>query len=153
VEVEFIKPTYELVEAIANDMRQADADEVWASNHHTPLEALLISWKLSHRSVIVVVDNEPCVMIGLVIRDILSGMGVPWMLGTNAALKHKRHFIKQVPGIIEQMLDICPKLVNYVHGKNEVSIDWLKRIGFTVDEPMRCGPDMELFHKFYLERN
>lgn len=152
MEVKFLKPTNELVEAIANDMRQADTDEVWASHHHTPIEALTYAWKTSEYAVIVTVNNEPCVMIGLVIRDILSGIGVPWLLGTENALKYKRHFITQVPAVINEMLGVCPNLYNYVHVKNKISIGWLKRIGFTIDEPSPYGCDNELFHKFHLER-
>lgn len=152
MEVKFIKPTDELVKAIADDMRQADIDEVWASSRHTPIEAMISSWKMSDSSVIVTVNDEPCVMIGLVIRDILSGSGVPWLLGTDNALKYKRHFITQVPAIIDEMLAICPKLYNYVHADNKVSIRWLKRIGFTIEAPLPIGYDGALFHKFYLER-
>jgi len=153
VEVKFIKPTRELVEAIAADMRQADIDEVWASNHYTPAEAMLSSWKASDRSMIVTVNNEPCVMIGLVIRDILSGGGIPWLLGTENALKYKRYFLTQVPDVIDEMLTICPRLYNYVHAKNKISVNWLKRIGFIIDEPVPFGCDNELFHRFHLERN
>jgi len=152
MKVDFVKPTREMVEVIAANMRQADADEVWASNHYTPTEAMLSSWKASDKSMIVTVNDEPCVMIGLVIRDILSGAGIPWLLGTNAALKHKRHFLIQVPDVINEMLGICPNLYNYVHAKNKISVSWLKRIGFTIDEPVPFGRDNELFHKFHLER-
>ena len=152
MEVKFLKPTATLVEAIAADMRQADADEVWASHHHTPIEALMHAWETSESAVIVTVNNEPCVMIGLAIRDILSGIGVPWLLGTENALKYKRHFLIQVPAIINEMLGICPNLYNYVHIKNKISIGWLKRIGFTIDEPIPYGYDNELFHRFHLER-
>jgi hypothetical protein len=152
VGVKFVKPTTELVEAIAADMRQGDIDEVWSSNHHTPIEALSGSWNLSDYSVIVTVNDEPCAMLGLVIRDILSGTGVPWLLGTNNALKYKRHFILQVPVILDEMLNICPRLFNYVHADNEVSIRWLKRIGFIFDEPLPYGCDDDLFYRFHLER-
>lgn len=152
VEVKFVKPTMGLVTAIANDMRQADIDEVWASHRHTPMEALLLGWNMSHVSTVVTVDDEPCVMMGLVIRDILSGSGVPWLLGTGAALKHKREFIKQVPAVISRMLDICPYLFNYVHVDNKVSVKWLKRIGFILDDPLPYGRNNELFHKFHFER-
>jgi len=152
VEVKFIKPTQELIEAIAADMRQADADEVWASNHHTPIESLMRSWKVSNRSVIVTVNDEPCVMLGLVIHDILSGTGSPWLLGTENALKYKRHFLTEVPAVIDEMLAICPSLFNYVHTENKVSMKWLEWIGFTIDEPLPYGCDNALFHKFTLER-
>ena len=153
MEVRFVEPTYDLIRVIADDMRQADADEVWASNRHSPTEALLSGWELSEKSVIVTVNDEPCVMIGLVIRDILSGAGVPWLLGTENALKYKRYFLTQVPDVINEMLTICPILFNYVHSKNKISIKWLDRIGFIIDEPMPYGVDNELFHKFHLERD
>jgi len=152
VGVKFIKPTHELIEAIAADMRQADIDEIWASNHHTPIASLMIGWELSDRTVIITVNDEPCVMIGLVIRDILAGTGVPWLLGTENALKYKRYFLTQVPAIINEMLNICPVLFNYVHVKNKISVNWLKRIGFILDEPSPYGYEKELFHKFHLER-
>jgi len=91
-------------------------------------------------------------MIGLVIRDILSGSGVAWLLGTESALEYKREFLTQVQVVIEDMLTICPKLFNYVHAKNTVSISWLKRIGFVFEAPTPYGYDDELFHRFYLER-
>jgi len=151
-QVKFLQPTTELIKSIAVDMRQADIDEIWASNHQTPGEALLKGFKISDYSVVITVNDELCVMLGLVIHDILAGTGVVWLLGTNNALKYKRHFITQVPDVIDEMLDICPKLFNYVHVDNEVSIRWLKRIGFTFDEPAPYGYDRESFHKFYLER-
>lgn len=152
VEVKFLRPTRDLIEIIASDMRQADADEVWASHNHSPLESLLVGEKTSECSLIVTVNGEPCVMIGLVKRDILSGTGTPWLLGTNKSLKYKRHFIKQVPDIIDDMFTVCSKLVNYVHVDNKVSIRWLKWIGFIIDDPAPYGCEGELFHKFHLER-
>jgi hypothetical protein len=151
--VKFLKPTRELIEAVAADMRQADVDEIWASGHLTPLSALLDGCEISDYTVVVVVNDVPCVVLGLVIRDILTGTGVPWLLGTDGALKYKRHFLIQVPEIINEMLTVCPRLFNYVHTENKVSIKWLKRIGFTLGDPVEYGCEGELFHKFYLERS
>lgn len=150
--IKFVRPTVEMVESIAADMRQADADEVWASNHHTPLESMMIGWGLSDFSTVAINDNgEPLVMIGLVKRDILSGSGVVWMLGVNRAMNHKKEFFRQTKPVIDEMLTICPRLCNMVHGKNKSSVQWLKWLGFTIDEPIPHGPDGELFHRFYLE--
>lgn len=79
--IEYVRPTAELIQSIADDMRQADIDEVWASNHHTPIESLMKGWEGSDFSTIAVVNGEPLVMIGLVRRDVLSGSGIVWMLG------------------------------------------------------------------------
>jgi len=152
VTVKYVKPTVELVEEIARNMRQADVEEVWASDNFTPLEALMSSWKMSEYTVVITINDEPCVMMGLVIRDILSGNGIPWMLGTDTALKYKKKFFTEVPDVMTQMLSICPRLYNYVHSKNEVSIKWLKWIGFILCDPEPYGCEKELFHKFYIER-
>lgn len=150
--IEYLKPDINLVKNIASNMRQADIDEVWASHNQEPLEALLAVWDMSDYSVVISIDNEPCVMIGLVIRDMLSGNGIPWMLGTDAALKHKKRFFTEVPNVIKEMLFLCSKLHNYVHCKNVESIKWLKWIGFKFCDPEPYGCEQELFHKFYLER-
>ena len=150
--VEFVKPTTEMVESIAADMRQADADEVWASNHHTPLESMMKGWEMSDFSTVVMGDGEPLVMIGLVKRDMLTGSGVVWMLGANKSLKYKKEFFRQTKPVIDEMLTICPRLCNMVHSKNTVSIQWLKWLGFTIDDPTPYGPVGELFHRFHLER-
>lgn len=151
--IKFIEPTKEAIEIIAADMRQADIDEIWASHHYTPVEALMEGWKDSYLSAIVTIEDEPCVMLGLVIHDILSGSGVPWLLGTENVLKHKREFVRQVPAVIDMMLDICPKLTNFVHVENRASVRWLKRIGFILDDPLPYGCENELFHRFHLERS
>ena len=134
MDIEYVKPTKQLIEVLASDMRQADADEVWASNNHAPLKSLMNSWGLSDYTAIAVVNNEPCVMFGLVKCDILSGKGVLWMLGTNNSLKYRRKFLINTPPVIDEMLSICPYLFNYVHAKNEVSIKWLKWLGFRVEK-------------------
>ena len=108
--IQWVKPTVELVESIANDMRQADAEEVWASNHHTPIESMMKGWEMSDVSTIAIDDNgEPLVMIGLVKRDMLTGSGVVWMLGANKAMKHKKEFFRQTKPIINEMLTIGPR--------------------------------------------
>lgn len=149
--IEFVRPTVEMVESIAADMRQVDIDEVWASNHHTPLESMMKGWELSDFATVAMCNNEPLVMIGLVKRDMLTGSGVVWMLGANRAMKYKKEFFRQTKPVIDEMLTICPRLCNMVHGKNKSSIAWLKWLGFTIDDPIPHGPDGELFHRFYLE--
>lgn len=150
--VELVKPTVEMMESIAADMRSADAAEVMASHGHTPTQAIMEGWKLSQYSVVVMVNSEPCVIMGLVNWDLLSGSGVPWLLGTERALKYSREFFRLSPPVIDEMLTVCPRLFNYVHAENKISIKWLKWIGFTIDEPMPHGINGELFHRFHLER-
>jgi hypothetical protein len=150
--VEFGPPTPEAIQFIADNMRKEDAAEVWAYCRHTPIEALEFSVKHSKKIVIVYGDGVPLTALGLCMRDFLSGTGVPWLLSAEQALKYKRQFLKLSPPIIEEMLDICPKLVNYVHADNKLSIRWLKWLGFTIEDPEPTGPQGELFHRFTKEK-
>lgn len=148
--VKFVKPNQNLVDVIARDMRQADVVEVWEARHLTPLEALMDGWSKSELSAVVTVDKKPCVMLGLVVRDVLSDIGSPWLLGTNEALKHKRQFVSLVEPVLNHMFTRCSLLYNWVHSENHDSIRWLKRIGFIIDEPEEYGINKAMFHKFHL---
>ena len=152
-EIEFVKPTVEMVKSIADSMRQADINEVWASDNHTPLQALMDGWEQSDYSSIAAYEDHPLVMFGLVKRDLLSGVGIIWMLGSNDALKYRRNFLTLTPLVIDEMLTICSRLTNMVHCKNRESVRWLKWLGFTLDDPVPFGVEKELFHNFYIDRS
>ena len=70
--VEFRESTPEAIRFIAENMREADRIEVWASNRYTPLEALEMSMRLSKKSVIVYGDGVPLTALGIVLRGFLS---------------------------------------------------------------------------------
>lgn len=149
--VRFERPTPESIRFIADNMRPEDAEEVMAMNHYTPFEAMSLSVKNSAFAVVVVIDDIPVTMLGLVIGSAVTGMGSPWLLSARQALNHRRKFIELAPDIVDEMLQICPKLVNYVHVKNRLSIRWLKRIGFIVEAPVPIGVNGEMFHRFSKE--
>lgn len=148
----FVKPTDELVHQIADNMRKEDVQEVWASNHHTPLESLMKGWVASDFTTVVTGDDGPIAMIGLVKRDVLSGSGIVWLLGTTESVKYRKQFLTLTKPVIDEMLTICPRLCNMVHAKNRTSVRWLKWLGFHLDDPIPHGPDKELFHRFHMER-
>lgn len=150
--VRFVRPTRKLIAQVAADMRQSDIDEVWASHRHTPIESLTAAMSSSDHYSIVTFEGKPIAALGLRVISILSDEGVPWLLSTNEALKHKREFLTNTSSVILSMLDITPKLFNYVHAENKLSIRWLKWMGFTVDEPIESPLSKELFHKFHMTK-
>lgn len=150
--VKFGPPTKEAIQFIADNMRAEDVIEVWAAGKHTPIESLEMSMKNSRKVVVVYDDDIPLAVLGIVLRDFLSGVGVPWLLSTEQALKHKRQFLELSPPVIEEMLNLCPKLVNHVHAENRLSIRWLKWLGFTIECAKPTGLGGELFHRFTMER-
>lgn len=151
--VEFAKPTLDHAIYIADHMRKADVAEVWAAARKTPREAMVDGLLMSDLSVIVMVNDQPCAMLGMVTQSILTGTGVVWMLGTDESMNHRKLFLELSPPVINEMLNACPSLFNYVHVDNKKSIRWLKWLGFTIDEPSPYGVGGELFHKFHIEKS
>lgn len=150
--IRFGPPTPEAIQFIADNMREADAIEVWAANKHTPIEALDLSVRHSHTCMIVYDDDIPLTALGLVLRGFLSDTGVPWLLSAEQALDHRKEFLRLSPSVIDKMLQIRPKLVNHVHVGNKLSIRWLKWLGFTIEDPEPMKATGELFHRFHKER-
>lgn len=136
---------------IAENMRDEDLTEVIAAGH-TPLESMMLGKRLSDFSVMVTCDGVPLTVLGLVRGDMLSGIGVPWLLSSSYALEHRREFLRLSPSVVAEMLNICPTLVNHVHCKNKLSIRWLRWLGFTIDEPVPNLVTGELFHRFHKEK-
>jgi len=151
VSIDFIKPNVYAIEHIALNMRQADRDEIWASDHLTPWRGVTESLKMSHYSSIAVIDDEPIAAFGLVVANILGSTGVPWLPGTDAITKYFRAFIRHSFVLTSQMNEKCDTLVNYVHAENINSVKLLRAVGFTIDDPVPFGVEGELFHRFHKE--
>jgi len=146
--VKFVKPTNELIQHVADNMRQADRIEIAASHGYTPIEALVKGVDRSKLCAVALINDEPCAVFGLVVENIVTGFGVPWLLGTDLIFKHKREFIEQTKTGVAEMLEVCPRLENWVHCKNVKSIRWLKSMGFTMSDPKPIGVNGELFMRF-----
>lgn len=139
------------IQDIAQNLREADRREVWASHRHSPEEALRTSLELSDLAWTCFVEGKPSFMWGAARRgSILSEVGAPWLLGTDAILKVKTAFLRQSRGYVRAMQARFPMLENYVHAGNALSRRWLKWCGFTFDD----GPVLindETFFRFWRE--
>ena len=149
------KPRYEIVEAceahcvaIGPHLRQADRDEVAASCGLEPAEALLSSLRRSAMCWAGLVDGEPVCVFGVGGPSLMSEVGVPWLLGTDAVVKHQRAFLRRNKAIVAKMLDAFPVLINMVDARNVHSIRWLRWLGFHIGEPFAWGVEGRPFHPF-----
>ena len=138
----------EALNHVADTMRPSDALEVYLTAGHSPIEALRYSVEKSHFSTAVWINETPCAILGLYVPDVLTGWGVPWLLSSQDALQYRRAFIQQAAPVIEAMLDITPKLRNHVHVANNLSVAWLKRIGFKMLPAVEFGVAKAPFYPF-----
>lgn len=149
--IDVIPATVEHARALAPHMRVADAAEVWASGRLSPLEALERSLALSPLAWTGRVDGEPACLFGAASASLLGGDGVPWLLGSDLIEQYQSAFLRRNRGYIRQMQAVFPVLRNMVDARNEVSIRWLRWLGFTIEPAVPFGPFGLPFHPFILE--
>lgn len=135
------------------ELKQSDIDEIWASHHHKPQEALKLSLKKSTICFTVVDNGKPIAMFGINPNNIIDTKAVIWLLSTPMLKMRAYRFIKHSKKFIRMFLDFYPYLFNYVDDRNKESIDWLKRCGAVIDDPRPYGLENKLFRHFYFQRN
>ena len=150
--IELARPTSDDIHYIIENMCAADADEVWASHRHTPKQAVEGGVAMSDYVSVARYDGVPIGIYGLVVRDILGGEGVPWMLTTDGMRRAGRELLTVVPRGIDEMFRVCDRLSNHVYTENKMSIRWLRRLGFIIEPPLPVGMGGELFHEFHMTK-
>lgn len=150
--VDVVPALAEHVEPIASQAREADRRELWALARATPGQCL--RYGLAHSRAVFTgrVDGEPVCMFGATPRDLLLGIGVPWMVGTDRlrSWPAQKALLSLSRPCVEAMRAEFPHLVNVVHGDNAAAIRWLRWLGFSIHPAQPYGPDREPFHLFTL---
>ena len=120
------------IDLLADDMCQADIDEVFASNGVSPKDAVTHSVLNSDR-LVCYFDGEQLLAIGGIGIN-PNGSGSPWLLSTTYLStwkrKNLRTFLKCSRSWIEHMNEEYLHLENYVDKRNKESQTWLKHLGF-----------------------
>lgn len=133
--------------AIAPHLRDADKNEIIASHGHDIENAIAASINASEASTVCLPDGTPICIFG--IGGDGQGYGIPWMIGTDEMIKHRKALIRDARNWIERQLKRYPILYNYADGRNTVHINWLRHMGFTISHaPDYIGVDREV--PFYL---
>lgn len=150
-----IVPAVEVhIAPIAEKARPADIAELWAIARATPAQCLRQGLRQSANAYTGMIDDEPVCMFGATPYSILSGIGVPWMVGTIAldSLRAQKQLLRHARPVLEAMRRQFPaQLVNVVDDRNEAAKRWIAWLGFTLLDPQPLGRDRVLFRPFYLE--
>lgn len=148
--VEIREARAEDIAPLAERMRPADRDEVWAAHGHTPEQALQVSLDASTMAWTGLVDGEPVCMFGVGPISILGGRGAPWLLGTDKIERWPRTFLRRCRRCVKAMLTVYPTLENFVDDRNEVSKRWLRWLGFEMGQTVTL-PNGTGFRYFRME--
>lgn len=146
--VEYVQPTERHVQELARHLRAADRAELHASGFEDPQRAIELSVATSTHMVAAVAEGRCGAIFGCAPASMLSGVGVPWMLGTDLVVTHQRALMADAPAYIRAMLHAYPLLVNHVHAENTVAVRWLRRAGFKLHPALPHGPHGAPFHLF-----
>ena len=147
-----VPATLEHVKQMLPHVRQADIDEVFAASGKPVEDVLPTGVRCSTHAWTGTIDGAPACIFGVVPASVMSGIGVPWMLGTDLVEEHATAFLKRNKRYVKQMLEAYKYLVNYVDDRNVKAIAWLKWLGFTVQEPQPFGVLGLPFRRFEMMR-
>lgn len=137
---------------LAPRMRASDRAEVWASGMFTPAMALRMSVAHSLVSVAALADGVPFAIFGVAPRSLVSETGIPWLLGSDDVCTHQKVFLRQGRMYVGAMLNLYPRLENYVDARNTTSIEWLRWLGFDILPATPFGAFGLPFHRFVMRR-
>ncbi len=150
-EYQIVPATEEHAREMALVMRQADVDEVWAASHYEPLEALLVSLRLSPDPRAGLADGRVVCIYGVGQATLLSAHGVPWMLTAEELPDHARAFLRRNKLYLSEIRSKYRLLLNFVDARNTMAIRWLEWLGFDIAPAQPLGAENLPFHPFKME--
>jgi hypothetical protein len=145
------------VEDMKNNLRKTDIDEVWASHHHSPAEALRLSFEMSELCLTVLFRGTLVAMFGISPETLISDSATIWLLATDGFNAERlkcvrKSLIKECRNFIDMFLEECPVLYNHVDARNKSSIKWLRACGAEIEEAKPYGAENIPFHYFSFRR-
>lgn len=151
-EYQIVPATREHALALAPEVRQADADEVWAAEHKTPEQALLHGVADSSDPRAGLVNGRVVCVFGVGQLTLASDWGIPWMLASAEVEQHARAFLRMNIAYVREIRSQYRMLLNYVDARNIMAVRWLRWLGFRVKPAVPYGIDELPFHLFDMRR-
>lgn len=134
-------------------LREADRREVEALGFD-PAGAVLWSFRASDVIRTGELDGEPAMIFGAGGGVFGEEVGAPpfiWALGTDRCFGSPKQLVRQGRRFVSEMVERYGYLENYCDARYAQALNWLRRIGFTVGEPVPYGPFGNLFCKLSIQ--
>lgn len=139
--------------AIAENIRDADRQELWASSRSDPLDAMLKGMERTASSFVAIYDGQVAAMFGASPYSIMGDKGAAWMIGSKVLEQPgaQKDLLRLSVPVLDYMLDQFPALLyNFVDQRNDKAIRWLRWLGFQFGEAMPYGVDKLPFLPFWI---
>lgn len=144
--------TVDDIEPIARTARQADRAEIEEGCGQSIAEGLALGLRSSVESLVIAWNDTPLAALGDVSYNPGAGIGVPWLISTEAIERHPVAFLRVCKPLVAAMLERHVSLINYVDARNTAAIRWLQWLGFDMGSPTPYGPNQLLFRQFQMTR-
>ncbi len=146
---------YELREMRPGDaelirLRAEDTAEVTCGGFASGLEALRASHAASLLAWTMLIDHQPIAMGGCA-GSPLGAIGTPWLLTSSQVEQLPRAFLREVRSKAFHLLELFPRLENWVLADYARACRFLELIGFSLDKPVMLGPGAK-FRRFWMVR-
>lgn len=139
-------------ELIAN-ARAADIKEAMDGAGLTIAQSLELGMKLSAKAMVFDADGVLLAAFGDAKAFEAPGVGVPWLISTNAIEQHARGFLRACRPLVQEMLQRHQVLTNFVDDRNEAAKRWLAWLGFELASPVPAGRLGLPFRQFTMTRS
>lgn len=147
MKVEIVPARFSHIEEIFSRVRPADIEELWALSCLTPAQAMYHGLNQARSALTGFIDGEAVCMYGVNTVSAVSGVGRPWLIGTDLLDKYPKTFLRRCRPGIEKMFSDYKRLENYIDVRNVKAIAWLKWLSFKFDEPVKMG----IYHKSFIK--
>ena len=125
------------VAALLHGLSQADRAELEAFSWRDPGELLVESYRRSQRVYTGLLDDEVACMFGVAAPSPFSEQGTPWLLSTEQLRTHWVTLARFSRPYANELLNMHPRLENWVHHDNRTAQRWLRWLGF----PLASTPE------------
>jgi len=147
--VEIIQARVSHIALIEFNARPADVIELWDFACVTPAQAMYHGLNQARLARTGFIDGEAVCMMGVNTVSAVSGIGRPWLIGTNLIDKYAKTFLRRCRPVVEEMMSDYKRLENYIDVRNVKAIAWLEWLSFEMADPQPMGIYRKPFIKFH----
>lgn len=139
MKIEYVLPTDEYADYIADNLKKADYIEVVGLVGRDVRREMKASIKASDWSRVCLIDGVPALVFGISTTDIFNKVGCVWMLTTDLTQEHKIWIGRATKKYLRKFMEHYNLLYNYVDAGNTFTLRWLAFLGATIYEPAPQG--------------
>jgi hypothetical protein len=125
------------------ELHEKNIEEIKVSSGIEPGLCIAALYETSEQKQIVLLDNKPICISGLVDKHNL------WLFFSAEIENLPLSFFKETRKGLNNLLNQCDYIDGYIYSKNTFALQWAKFMKITIEEPKAYGVNGELFHYFF----